>query len=421
MVDRITNLFHNSSEVPNGWAKDIWGNIFNGFVTGITPTRKQPSYFKGNIDWFTSGELKKHYIKSSIEKLTAEAVRDTNIVIHPKDTVVMAIIGLEAAGTRGSCALLYGPAAINQSCVAIYGTPELSSQYLYYFYLLNGEALDLYFCQGTKQQNLSADIVKQFPIIYPKDREEQKAIASALSDIDELIANLEKLIEKKKNIKHGVMQELLTGKKRLSGFGGAWSDSTIGSMGDFYNGLSGKTKDDFGVGTAKYIPFMNVLYNTVIDTKDLQRVSVREGEHQNEVMRGDLFFNTSSETPEEVGMCSVLLEETTNTYLNSFCFGFRLFNPDAYDPLFLSYYFNSFIGREIMLVLAQGSTRYNLSKENFKKTKIRIPEFEEQAAIAELLYDFDMEIQQTEKERKKYHLIKQGMMQKLLTGEIRLI
>lgn len=251
-------------------------------------------------------------------------------------------------------------------------------------------------------------------------KSEQEAIAAALSDIDTLIANLEKLIAKKKAIKQGTMQELLSGSRRLKGFSTTWKSHRVGDLGAFYSGLSGKSKADFGSGTARYITFMNVLANAIIDVRKLESVRVLEGETQNAVEKDDLFFNTSSETPEEVGMCAVLTEHLENTYLNSFCFGFRITNAEMY-PLFLSYYFNSQEGRKIMSVLAQGATRYNLSKAYFSDTIITVPEKDEQIAIASILSDMEDEIEQLHTKLKKYQYIKFGMMSELLTGRIRLL
>ena len=143
-------------------------------------------------------------------------------------------------------------------------------------------------------------------------------------------------------------------------------------------------------------------------------------ENQNEVRKGDLFFNTSSETPEDVGTCSTLLIDVENVYLNSFCFGYRL-EDEEMSGLFLSYYFRSAIGRKEMTMLAQGATRYNLSKENFNKIVVTVPPTKkEQDRIAGILTAMDKEIAALEAERDKYKNIKQGMMQKLLTGQIRL-
>lgn len=272
---------------------------------------------------------------------------------------------------------------------------------------------------STINQITNADF-KSIVIPWPSEADERETIATALSDIDALITNLEKLIAKKKAIKQGSMQELLTGNKRLSGFIDPWAKHMVKDLGVFYSGLSGKGKSDFGCGTAHYITFLNVLTNTKININALERVRVSEGESQNTVKKGDLFFNTSSETPEEVGMCAALLDDVENTYLNSFCFGLRITNPEMY-PLFLSYYFNSQEGRQIMKVLAQGATRYNLSKTNFSETIITVPDKEEQIAIAHLLLDMDLEIDTLFAKLEKTRNMKKGMMSELLTGRIRLV
>ncbi len=260
---------------------------------------------------------------------------------------------------------------------------------------------------------------------------EQRRIARALSDVDELISALGKLIEKKRNIKTGTMQELLgmrneecgmrnVPRRRLTGFSGAWVEKRLGDCGFCFNGITGKAGNDFGHGEAHYITFLNVLSNVVIDTDMLDTVDIKSGENQNEVRCGDLFFNTSSETPEEVGFCAALDEEVTSVYLNSFCFGFRL-TDDNVSGKFLAYWFRATGGRTLMTFLAQGSTRYNLSKDAFREACISIPPtLAEQQAIAAVLSDMDAEIAALEAKRAKYESIKQGMMQELLTGKTRL-
>ena len=299
--------------------------------------------------------------------------------------------------------------------------PDYDFQWLNY--LLNTEKYSAAIrATATGTSNSMKNIAKDrlLEILIPKPTlPEQQRIAEALSDMDELIASLEKLIAKKKAIKQGAMQELLTGNRRLPGFSGEWEESKIGEMGFFYNGLSGKKKNDFGHGKSRYITFLNVLSNVTIDVQSLEYVEVGQSESQNQIRKGDLFFNTSSETPEEVGMCAVLMTDVANVYLNSFCFGFRLFSDD-YDPLFLSYLFNSSIGRKIMNILAQGATRYNLSKGSLSEAKVKLPPIAEQIALATTLFEMDCDISVLEKKCNKVCRIKQGMMQQLLTGTIRL-
>ncbi|MBR9860732.1 restriction endonuclease subunit S [bacterium] len=263
------------------------------------------------------------------------------------------------------------------------------------------------------QPKLALTRIRNFEIILPPTLEEQKAIARVLSDTDALIQSLEKLIEKKKRIKEGMMQELLRPKE-------GWVEYKIGSIGTTYGGLSGKTKADFGEGSSQYITFLNVINNPTIDPNLFERVEIRWNENQNVVQQNDLLFNTSSETPEEVGLCSVLLSKHSELYLNSFCFGFRL-NSQKINQLYLAYFFRSYYGREHMKALAQGATRYNLSKSLFNKLVIQIPDLKIQNKIAQALIDTDTDIRNYMSQMNKITKVKNGLMQQLLTGKIRLI
>ncbi|WP_426743965.1 N-6 DNA methylase [Pseudomonas aeruginosa] len=216
-------------------------------------------------------------------------------------------------------------------------------------------------------------------------------------------------------------QGLISGESRLPGFVGEWEIKTLGDLGSTYGGLTGKTKKDFGDGTSHYITFMNVMSNVVIDCSAFDRVKVSSSETQNRVQKGDLLFNGSSETPEEVALCAVLNEEVSNLYLNSFCFGFRLRNTAEIDGLFLAYYLRGKVGRELMKSLAQGSTRYNLSKVALLKSVLRIPALAEQKAIAEVLQDIDSELEIMDQLTAKKRDLKQAMMQALLTSKASLV
>jgi type I restriction enzyme S subunit len=134
-----------------------------------------------------------------------------------------------------------------------------------------------------------------------------------------------------------------------------------------------------------------------------------------------LFFNGSSETPEEVGMCSFLAQDVPDVFLNSFCFGFRFHEGAPADGLYLAYFFRSREGRKLLRSLAQGATRYNLSKTALLRVEFPLPQPLEQTAIASVLSDMDAEITVLQKKVAKAREIKQGMAQELLTGRIRLI
>jgi type I restriction enzyme S subunit len=198
----------------------------------------------------------------------------------------------------------------------------------------------------------------------------------------------------------------------------AEKEITLGKLGKTFTGLSGKTKEDFGFGKP-YIPYINIFKNSKINPEHLEYVNIKKGEKQNQVRYGDILFTTSSETIEEVGMTSVLLDEIGEAYLNSFCFGFRLNNFDILLPEFARYLLRSEELRHKISLKGQGSTRYNLSKtELLNNLILRIPSKENQIAIARILSMADRAIAQTDALIAKYQRIKTGLMHDLLTKGI---
>ncbi|MHA1278609.1 MAG: restriction endonuclease subunit S [Candidatus Helarchaeota archaeon] len=299
---------------------------------------------------------------------------------------------------------------------------HVNNKYFCYFLLSDlGKQLLLNEMIGSAQQVINLREINNIVVLLPRTNKEQEAIAEALSDVDGYIESLEKLIAKKRKIKQGAMQELITGKKRLKEYHDRSQQIRMGDIGFTFNGLAGKSKEDFEEGNSPYIPFLNILENPIIDTTRFDYVRMGPSETQNKVIAGDLFFNGSSETPEEVGMCSVLFENIPRLYLNSFCFGFRLNHSNKIDPLFLAYLFRSNVGRDYMYQLAQGSTRYNLSKTSLKNLIIAVPSYSEQRQISNILFDMDKELVILNQKLGKLIQLKKGMMQKLLTGKIRLV
>ena len=292
---------------------------------------------------------------------------------------------------------------------------------LYYSYLLNSDkyiynARKTVF-QGGGVQNLNVSEVEKFDMIVPPYNEQVK-IASILSKWDNAIELKEKLIAKKKEQKKGLMRKLLTGELRFPGFDGNWKEFTLGEIGNTYNGLSGKSAVDFGEGKP-YIPYKSIFEDSKIDISKVGFVRIDQDEKQNKAQKGDIFFTTSSETPDEVGMCSVLLDDIDELYLNSFCFGYRLNNFKILLPSFAQFYFRSNEFRRKVQVLAQGSTRFNISKNEVMKIMIKIPEIEEQEQISKVLSNSDNEIHLLKNQVRSLKEQKQALMQQLLTGKIR--
>ncbi|WRA20298.1 restriction endonuclease subunit S [Helicobacter pylori] len=272
---------------------------------------------------------------------------------------------------------------------------------------------------GSIIKTITKQTLKDFEILLPP-LNEQNAIANILSDLDRYLCALDALILKKEGVKKALSFELLSQRKRLKGFNQAWQRVRLGDIGITISGLAGKTKQDFINGNAKYITFLNVLNNVIIDTSILENVKIYPNEKQNSFKKYDLFFNTSSETPKEVGMCAVLLDDIDQVFLNSFCFGFRIFDK-AVDSLFLSYLINSEIGRKAFENLAQGSTRYNLSKSGFNNVCLILPPLDEQIAIANILSALDNEITSLKNKKRQFDNIKKALNHDLMSAKIRVL
>ena len=256
------------------------------------------------------------------------------------------------------------------------------------------------------------DTIHRFPSL-----QEQEKIANFLSKVDSIIEKQEKKVEYWNSYKKGMMQKIFSQKIRFKDGNGRdypeWEEEKLGGIGQTYTGLSGKTKDDFGFGNGKYITYVNIFKNTKVDINMFDLVDIKKDEKQNKVLKGDILFTASSETPNEVGMASVCDNNIENLYLNSFCFGFRLNSKKDIDYIFIGYLLRSPSLRKKISILAQGSTRYNLSKSEFMKIKIQIPCLEEQRKIVNFLSNIDNII---EKENKKLEELKQwkkGLLQQM--------
>lgn len=294
----------------------------------------------------------------------------------------------------------------------------------YFIEHINNMARFLYFCRSQKQggtrTRLYFRILKEYTMpIPPKDQ--QKDIAILLNYCDKIIELKRQLIEEERKREKWLMQELLTPSENAETALGAkqWVPFTLKENGTTYSGLSGKSEKDFGDGKP-YIPYLNIFSNKVIDEQDFDYVSIGEGEKQNKVKYGDIFFTTSSETPQEVGMSSVYMGDSCDLYLNSFSFGYRLKNFNKLLPEFAAYYFRSIPIKHMLYRLAQGATRYNLSKSNLVKQTVQIPAtIQAQKETAKLLMSADTHIDLLTQELSQWQQKKKALMQLLLTGLVR--
>lgn len=218
-------------------------------------------------------------------------------------------------------------------------------------------------------------------LLPPKDQQAQ--LAKLLWAMDEVI---------EKEIKNKVAYEIFNKRYLFDSISGklsknstSWKEYVFGELGDSFGGLSGKTKNDFGEGSP-FVNYMNVFSNSKVDPSRVDYVRINSGEKQNQIRYGDILITGSSETPQELGMSSVVLDDLEGYYLNSFCFGFRLHDFKTLLPEYARFMMRGEEVRKFMFKRAQGSTRFNLSKTTLKdKMKVVLPGIEEQKEIAEKL------------------------------------
>ena len=247
---------------------------------------------------------------------------------------------------------------------------------------------------GSTIKNLSLKTLRETNLRLPSQDEQQK-VASFLSLIDERITTQSKILIHLKSLIESLNDSLSEQKIRINSNFENWKKVRLGDLGYTFTGLSGKTKEDFGNGK-RYIQYKQIFDSSKIVIENCGYVNVSENENQNSVKYGDIFFTISSETPDEIGMSSVLLEDVKNVYLNSFCFGFRLNSFNEMIPEFARFLFRSKVVRNEIKKLAQGSTRYNMSKTELLKLEILLPSIKEQKEISTFLGSLYQKIQ-TEK------------------------
>ena len=200
---------------------------------------------------------------------------------------------------------------------------------------------------------------------------------------------------------------------RFKGFTDAWEQRELGEVGDTYAGLSGKSKEDFGHGEAEFVPYMNVFTNPIADVTMTEAIEIDD--RQAKVKNGDVLFTTSSETPEEVGMSSVWLKNGSNTYLNSFCFGFR--PSESINSFYLAYMLRSSGVRRKIVFLAQGISRYNISKKKMMEIKVPMPICAEQRQLGEIFRLLDNLITLHQRKYDKIVNIKKALLEKMFPAE----
>ena len=268
--------------------------------------------------------------------------------------------------------------------------------------------------ESTGLPSLSKRAINETEVLVP-DNGEQRQIGAFFDRLDSLITLHQRKYDKLCVLKKSMLDKMfpkggsLYPEIRFAGFTDPWEQRKLGKVGITYSGLHGKTKDDFGHGDAFFVPYTNVFDNPVTDQGRLEHVEVDSS--QAEVKHGDVFFTVSSETPEEVGMSSIWLGNIRNVYLNSFCFGYR--QDGSFDSLYLAYVLRSQSVRKQIELLAQGISRFNISKNKVMNVEVPKPSLGEQRRIGAFLDRLDSLITLHQRKLELLRNIKKSMLDKM--------
>mgnify|MGYP004466319893 CR=1 FL=1 len=401
--------------IPEDWEIKYLSD-FGKIQSGGTPSTTMAEYWGGNIAWCTPSDITStptKYINATERTITDAGLKNSAATVMPAGSILLC-----TRATIGELKINSIPMATNQGFKNITINNSGNAEFLYYLLQTKKNCmLDL--AIGSTFLEISKTALIKIPLQIPM-HDEQSKIADALSDIDNLVVVLEKQIAKKKAIKQGTMQELLTGNRRLPGFSGEWETRTLHEISnEMVDGPFGSNLKTEHYTTERQVRIIqlsnigeagwnnaNVKYTTFSHAAELQRCIVQPGS----ILIAKMM---------PAGRAIICPDNEKSYILGSDVV--KVVPNSSVDSRYLVYATKSRFYLDQIADDTQGSTRARTSVSKLRKTAILFPEKDEQIAIADILSEMDMEIAALEGKIAKYRQIKQGMMQQLLTGKIRLV
>lgn len=299
-------------------------------------------------------------------------------------------------------------------------------RYIYYHTHSNNfrKKLEREMVGSAGQKRVPLNLIFQYPLKVSHSLDEQYKISEVLSDIDNLIVSIEKLICKKQKIKRGVMQELLTGKKRLEGFKREWSLTKLGEIGKCIRGVSYDPANDLkeydAENTVRLLRSNNI-FESKINFDEVQYVNENRVKEVQYILDNDIMICMANGSKELVGKSGIYTKKDNFKYTFGAFMGVYRITDNRINQKYISYLLQTYQFRNYINILLAGSSINNLKPSDIESIEFKLPEINEMNKITEIIADIDMEIDALSNKLKKYNIIKQGMMQELLTGRIRLV
>lgn len=383
----------------------------------------------GDLSFFTSGiglrisELSLNQIDNMVPVYGGNGIAGyTQKPLINKPTIVVGRVGQKC----GEVYKTKGPAWITDNALYPYKIHRvLDIEFL--FTVLQFRGLNEF-----KNRNdlplVTQSILHAVRIAWPHEITEQRAIAKALSDVDALLESLDRLIDKKRNIKQATMQQLLTGKKRLPGFEGDWETKTFGELFNFSGGYSA-SRDQLSSHGYCYLHYGDIHCSTktFVDVKNdylsipKLEVSLKRISPKSFLENGNVVFVDASEDDAGTSKHIVIVNEDNDPFISGLHTIVAKCKTTKLNNTFKRYCFQTDDIKKQFLFYAAGTKVTGISKSNIPNLKLSFPSIDEQIAIATILADMDAEIAALEKRQKKTNALKQAMMQELLTGKTRLV
>ncbi len=409
--------------IPEEWNVAQLGDL-KPFVT--SGSRGWASYYSEHGDFFvriTNLSRMSIYLDLAdckFVRLPPEEHEGVRTQLKEQDLLISITADIGIVGYVDACVPL--PAYINQHIALLrFDSSQVNCRFVSYF--LASDKPQKLFRSVTDigaKAGMSLLTVQKILTVFPP-LPEQRAIAAVLSDVDALIEGLDRLIAKKRDLKQAAMQQLLTGQTRLPGFHGEWEVKRLGEIGEISSaGVDKKIRP--GEVPIRLVNYLDVYRKDFIFSDGLNHWVTAPSQQANRcaVQKGDVFFTPTSETRDDIGMSAVAMEDIPDAAYSYHVARLRLREP--WDLFFRTYVFKTRAFLDQAETLCDGNgTRYVISQGKFRSMTIQVPPIPEQTAIAAVLSDMDAELAALEARRAKTRDLKQGMMQELLTGRIRLL
>ncbi len=391
---------------PSNWQRVRLGDIAE-IKRGASPRPiENPKWFctNSNVGWVRISDISKNsrFLYKTAQKLSKKGIEKSRFI--KQNSLIMSM-----CATIGKPIITKIDTCIHDGFV-VFENPKIDLNYLYYF-LCYIEKEWLESGQQGSQVNLNVDLIKNKEVFYPKDLNEQIAIASILSDLDRYLYNLDALILKKECVKKALSFELLSQRKRLRGFNQAWQRVRLGDICEFGNGGAYETliveNGDFKLISLNSIDIDGNLKNT------MKRVNF----YDNSLKQDDIVMVLSDVAHGDfLGLCAVI---PSNDYVLNQRMGRLRIRNDCINILFLRLYINA--NQKYFKMQGQGSSQLNLSKKAIEDFEIPLPPLNEQIAIANILSDLDHEITSLKNKKRQFENIKKALNHDLMSAKIRVL